>query len=158
MTEKTEREELVKRLQARLVDYVDGGYDIDAQLARDAIAALTAQPQGEPVLHMHDADLRDTVSHEYWLDADDRSKEWFNTPLYTAPQPGVREGMLRAALDRLVKSQLSVIPRYEAGQPAQDAWADERASAIKDAEYALYITRTVEELKVNAEGVSHGHS
>ena len=62
-------------------------------------------------------------------------------PLYTTPQPGVRDGMLRAVeICKMWESKLSHGSGYA-------------IRIVRDA-----IARAAEELKVNAEGVSHGHS
>lgn len=101
---KTEREELVNRLQK----ITETSRDI-TQLRHalvDAIAALTAQPQGEPSIWVRGYSIgfeRPPAQHLH---------EW--TPYYTAPQSGVREGMLKEALHVLVELK-KIKRRIEAG-------------------------------------------
>jgi hypothetical protein len=44
---------------------------------------------------------------------------------------------LLAALKELLASELTLMPPYEAGKAAQDAWADRRAKARNDAAFVI---------------------
>ena len=126
MTDNTEREELVKRLiwHAEAFEQAPDAliYSAKSKVLREAAAALTAQPQGEPE-GMSCSELATRVKRgEKWAIAAQPQQEPVaqvvtasatipyphierlvdigtlkaGTKLYTAPQPGVREGMLRA--------------------------------------------------------------
>lgn len=86
-----EREESFDDISTDQQEYYRAG-------AEAAIAALTTQQPQEAVLHMHDNDPHNTVSHEYWMAVSDRIKEWFNTPLYAAPPAQPENERLRSEL------------------------------------------------------------
>lgn len=115
-----------------------------------ASAALSAQPQGEPVAISDD-------DGKLWFYKVSGAKNPFpaGTLFYTAPQSGVREGMLKEALHVLVELK-KIKRRIEAGI-ANDAetryYNAMKESAWLGAESALSaeaITRAAEQ--INAEG------
>jgi hypothetical protein len=104
-------EELVKRLRSLKALLGAGSPEVSGwstavrkgsqKVVNDAIAALTAQQSQEPVAWMYqggDSKPFASMNHPASFDKNELSEnEVAVTPLYTAPQPGVREGMLRAA-------------------------------------------------------------
>ena len=141
MTDNTERKELVKKLRWRLANLPDDC--IEAHIFGRCIAALTAQPQQEPSIWVRG------YSIGFERPPNQHLHEW--TPYYTAPQPGVREGMLRAAeqVPRDIPEMSVTHPDYDSHHDAYRSGWNSCAKITREA-----ITRAAEQ--INAEGQRRG--
>lgn len=81
---------LIKQLDAHLITHEEALLEM-ILLARQLEDALTFPSSTQsPAKHM-DAD-GSTVSHEAWLEADDRTKAWYSIPLYAHPSATLTPG------------------------------------------------------------------